>query len=170
MRFLTTTVGLLLVSTRVLAVPVEWTLDNVEFLNPAGTYTPITGAFTYDADTLSVFDVSISGLYGIYVSGTDVSASGTQIVFDGVSSTVLVLEFTSALTNAGGVIDLVWGDAPGTGGLLDNGSQECVGSCLTLLGAGGGTISGSVVPIPAAAWLFGSALAGLGWIRKKQTI
>ena len=27
----------------------------------------------------------------------------------------------------------------------------------------------SVVPIPAAVWLFGSALAGLGWMRRKQT-
>jgi len=26
------------------------------------------------------------------------------------------------------------------------------------------------VPIPAAFWLFGSALAGLGWIRRKQTV
>jgi hypothetical protein len=28
----------------------------------------------------------------------------------------------------------------------------------------------STVPIPAAVWLFGSALAGLGWIRRKQTV
>jgi hypothetical protein len=28
----------------------------------------------------------------------------------------------------------------------------------------------SVVPIPAAVWLFGSALAGLGWLRRKQTV
>jgi hypothetical protein len=27
----------------------------------------------------------------------------------------------------------------------------------------------NVVPIPAAVWLFGSALAGLGWMRRKQT-
>jgi len=27
----------------------------------------------------------------------------------------------------------------------------------------------TTVPIPAAVWLFGSALAGLGWMRKKQT-
>jgi len=27
----------------------------------------------------------------------------------------------------------------------------------------------SVVPIPAAVWLFGSALAGLGWMRQKKT-
>jgi len=26
------------------------------------------------------------------------------------------------------------------------------------------------VPIPAAVWLFGSALAGLGWLRRRQTV
>lgn len=31
-------------------------------------------------------------------------------------------------------------------------------------------VRSSVVPIPAAAWLFGSALAGLGWIRRKQAV
>ena len=30
-------------------------------------------------------------------------------------------------------------------------------------------INVSAVPIPAAVWLFGSALAGLGWMRRKQT-
>jgi hypothetical protein len=30
-------------------------------------------------------------------------------------------------------------------------------------------LSSSVVPIPAAVWLFGSALAGLGWFRRRQT-
>jgi hypothetical protein len=28
----------------------------------------------------------------------------------------------------------------------------------------------TAVPIPAAVWLFGSALAGLGWLRRKQTV
>jgi hypothetical protein len=28
----------------------------------------------------------------------------------------------------------------------------------------------SAVPIPATVWLFGSALAGLGWLRRKQTV
>jgi hypothetical protein len=46
---------------------------------------------------------------------------------------------------------------------------------LTPLIAGGGTaaldnIAVSAVPVPAAAWLFGSALAGLGWLRCKQTV
>jgi hypothetical protein len=31
-------------------------------------------------------------------------------------------------------------------------------------------MNANVVPIPAAVWLFGSALAGLGWIRRKQTV
>jgi hypothetical protein len=31
------------------------------------------------------------------------------------------------------------------------------------------SFSVSVVPIPAAVWLFGSALAGLGWFRRRQT-
>ena len=30
-------------------------------------------------------------------------------------------------------------------------------------------IQTSVVPVPAAVWLFGSALAGLGWFRRRQT-
>ena len=28
----------------------------------------------------------------------------------------------------------------------------------------------NIIPIPAAVWLFGSALAGLGWMRRKQTV
>ncbi len=35
--------------------------------------------------------------------------------------------------------------------------------------AGEITTAWSVVPIPAAVWLFGSALAGLGWLRRRQT-
>jgi hypothetical protein len=31
-------------------------------------------------------------------------------------------------------------------------------------------VVGSAVPVPAAVWLFGSALAGLGWMRRKQTV
>ena len=32
------------------------------------------------------------------------------------------------------------------------------------------SVSVSAIPIPAAVWLFGSALAGLGWMRRKQTV
>jgi hypothetical protein len=33
-----------------------------------------------------------------------------------------------------------------------------------------GTLTATAVPVPAAAWLFGSALVGLGWMRRKQTV
>jgi len=33
--------------------------------------------------------------------------------------------------------------------------------------AGRSIAAGSVIPVPAAIWLFGSALAGLGWLRRK---
>jgi hypothetical protein len=35
-----------------------------------------------------------------------------------------------------------------------------------------GVMDGDIaaVPVPAAVWLFGSALAGLGWMRRKQTV
>jgi hypothetical protein len=32
------------------------------------------------------------------------------------------------------------------------------------------TLVRAAVPIPAAVWLFGSALVGLGWLRRKQTV
>jgi hypothetical protein len=48
---------------------------------------------------------------------------------------------------------------------LNNGAEE-----LFLDGTySGADVEPPVVPIPAAVWLFGSALAGLGWMRRKQT-
>ncbi len=42
---------------------------------------------------------------------------------------------------------------------------------IATIGSSPGTwVKSSVVPIPAAVWLFGSALAGLGWLRRKQTV
>lgn len=42
-------------------------------------------------------------------------------------------------------------------------------SVLQIAPPGSSTVS-SVVPVPAAVWLFGSSLAGLGWMRRKQTV
>jgi hypothetical protein len=72
------------------------------------------------------------------------------------------------------------------GGIANLGTPVGTGDWLNLVslsfraegngfGGGGSTIeidniNVSAVPIPAAVWLFGSALAGLGWIRRKQTV
>ena len=41
--------------------------------------------------------------------------------------------------------------------------------CCSLAGFAIDNVNASVVPIPAAIWLFGSALVGFGWLRRKQT-
>lgn len=48
---------------------------------------------------------------------------------------------------------------------LNNTGFVCVNDAYDIYS----TIAMSSVPIPAAVWLFGSALAGLGWFRRKQT-
>ena len=64
-----------------------------------------------------------------------------------------------------------------SGGAL-SGSSTFAGETFASLGITPGTYVWSwssdtftlnVVPIPAAVWLFGSALAGLGWVRRRQT-
>jgi len=189
MRFIALTAFLFTLSTRVLAAPVEWTLTNIEFLSPGG-YLPVTGSFTFDADTLAVTDVSLSYyLADHFLYGVDVSGNGSMIVFttaavatvtdlDNYTGAAMVLGFTSALTNAGGERFLVQApEAPPTSlNLLDNPSQVLgcsagIDNCGYPLGVyftPTGSVVASVVPIPAAAWLFGSALVGLGWLKRKQ--
>ena len=50
---------LLLVSAQSLAVPVEWTLNEVVLLESVGNETTLTGSFTYDADTNTFFVIVI---------------------------------------------------------------------------------------------------------------
>ena len=93
------------------------------------------------------------------------------------------MTFSSSLTNAGVTTAPVNGHIPPDfGGLsrTEYGNCSDVFSDCGITGVyaidqfegvvyNGGTLEGTVVPIPAAAWLFGSALAGLGWMRPKQT-
>lgn len=194
MRYLASTAVLLMVSTRVLAVPVEWTLTDIKFVAPA-TFESVTGSFTYDADTLSVTNVSLGYAFaGPFLYGVDVSGNGSMIVFtesavtsvtdlDTYSGAAMVLGFTSALTNAGVETLLVEAlEVPSSSlYLLDNPSQivYCSGgidNCIYPVGVyspsisgQSGSIVGTVVPIPAAFWMFGSALAGLGWLNRRQS-
>jgi hypothetical protein len=69
----------------------------------------------------------------------------------------LYMSFSAELTDAGGVINIQSGRELR---FNDTGEQLVLRSIVS------GQVS--AVPIPAAVWLFGSALAGLGWIRRKQ--
>ena len=80
-------------------------------------------------------------------------------VFGDICYISLELDFDQPLTNAGGVVSFtaseVAGASIGGAGYVENTRSIVSG---TLVGS-------TVVPIPAAVWLFGSALAGLGWLR-----
>jgi len=71
----------------------------------------------------------------------------------------LYISFTTELTDEGGVIAIASGRELRFNDTGDQIIQRTI-------------VSGQVsaVPIPAAVWLFVSALAGLGWFRKKQTV
>jgi hypothetical protein len=146
------------------AMPVEWTIDSLVF-DDGGKG---SGTFTYDADTNSYSAIEMI----VTTAGTDFAgASYTWVVGNstGLLARVAPLEglpaleltFAASLTDAGGVIAIV-----GAGEFRCG--PECSYPVSTLRGISSGQIS--AVPIPAAVWLFGSALAGLGWLRRKQTI
>jgi len=89
--------------------------------------------------------------------GCDGTTNRTGLTVAGSSTSFYQLIFEEALTNAGGVVNY-------SGFLLEG--FFCQGIC----GPISGTVVASVVPVPAAVWLFASALAGLGWMRRKHTI
>ena len=78
---------------------------------------------------------------------------------------LLTLNFSSSLTNAGGEVALLGGDPLLAGDFIANG---CSWSCGATHYADivSGSVVASVVPIPAAVWFFGSALAGMLGYRK----
>jgi hypothetical protein len=159
------------------AAPVDWTLNFTEFDNPQ---TAAAGSFTFDSATgvYSNIDIVVcqDGCRISYDLDTQVGlATGAgQVGFSSAAVGVFLgLVFESDLTNAGGNINLVTN--PGDWG------ASLLGSCGNNLACPApdpdpstftSAISGSVtaVPVPAAVWLFGSALAGLGWMRRKQTV
>jgi hypothetical protein len=92
--------------------------------------------------------VSIGNYYGTYANG--------QLSLWGFSGTLLD---TALMLDSGWDSDTEF-------------SLSYANDMLFLIDDAGGTWRGyelNIIPIPAAVWLFGSALAGLGWMRRKQT-
>ena len=153
-----------------------------------------TGSFTYDADTNVYSNVNItttgsgywgtdncgnSALCGTYIRATDLystlSATSLQatptasdpanaIGYYGIS-----MQFAGVgLTNAGGTVDLF--TTGGTDGEGICATAACdptgAGAVSAFRGFSGGSVS--AVPIPAAAWLFGSAILGLFGIARRK--
>jgi hypothetical protein len=173
MRLAITCIALLVFSVVANAAPVTWTLNNV-LLQDGGE---ITGSFDYNAVTDIMSNVNItstaysgsftindSNISRVYFCPEIVCNIDTVDLFaDSELSEVarnVGLYLAGPLTNSGGAIEIVT--------VYDALYEEDWGwREVNLLYPTTATISG--VPIPAAAWLFGSALAGLGWMRRKPT-
>ena len=106
-----------------------------------------------------------------------------EVTWSGLSGTATSMHFHGPALpnqNAGVRVALGIGSNPSIGSAIisDDFETELLSNLwyvnLHTSEFGGGEIRGqinvSAVPIPAAVWLFGSALAGLGWMRRKQTV
>lgn len=91
---------------------------------------------------------------------TPVPYSDSVLCGDTTCSVDLNLSIAGPLTNAGGSVLITSGAELSSSGApyWGVGQRSIVSGALT------------AVPVPAAVWLFGSALAGLGWMRRKQTV
>jgi hypothetical protein len=156
------------------AMPVTWSVDML-FDNGETAL----GAFDYDADTNTysnisiIWDHSLSGSsptteFGFIHPYFPLPPSSEGVMFgEGAScchQVGLNFRFGTSLTNSGGVILLDSASSAGNGIFVMN--SNGTGSLNWEITSG--TVS--AVPIPAAVWLLGSALAGLGWLRRKQTV
>ncbi len=153
-----------------------------------------TGSFTYDAVTNIYSNVNItttgsgywgtdncgdSALCGTYIRATDLystlSATSLQATptasdpANAIGYYGMSMQFAgSGLTGAGGTVDLY--TAGGTDGEGICATVACdptgAGAVSAFRGFSGGSVS--AVPIPAAAWLFGSAMLGLFGIARRK--
>lgn len=174
---------LLLLAGQAAAAPVTWTLDSVTF-DGGGT---LSGSFVYDADINTYSDISIvSNFWGpstytgenqvfsdvlafpipdVNAPLTDFSDTGMTLAAlhysFGTYQKELTLVFGAALTDAGGTVALV--------PTVSN--ERLFVDVVQGYPESQALVSGVItaVPVPAAVWLFGSALAGLGWMRRKQS-
>jgi hypothetical protein len=165
----------LLTSNVALAAPVTWTLNNWGLLGGGSA----TGSFVYDAGLGSYSNVSITSTIGVAGStfsfdGVDAAANKLQFVFgdpssDDLTGTAVLLGTLGnpGMTDAGGTLFILTqgGENPDSSqSICANANCSSSDSPIFLTS---GTISGSPVPVPAAVWLFGSALGFLGWMRRK---
>ena len=183
---------------QVWAIPVMWTLDGVTLEEPVWdrdfTLTGelyygagVTGSFVYDADTNIYSDVFITTEEGnpppfiFWIEQTytedaftffgspvrSASSDGVTLAknyscgFDFCDG-ILSLVYTSSLTNSGGTVAL------DTSGVSKEHFVAAGGGFVAERYIISGTLTGTVVPIPAAVWLFGSGLGLLGWMKRKR--
>ena len=163
-----------------MAVPMTWTFTDAYLSNGA----QIAGSFVFDADTpgaggyddvsVTVFDDTVFTDFNVPGAATVWSTSDADELtlrcgpgcepndWDVYS---LNLQFAGALTNSGGNVGLSGGQFS----VSYTDPYDPYNDYYYFFDVVSGSVSASVVPIPAAAWLFGSALLGLGWLRRASS-
>jgi hypothetical protein len=159
------------------AMPITWVLKDVMFAD-GGT---ATGSFVFDADpgVFSNIDIttSVNGSFGaVYGTPNPVSPGNSTLLIalaafpplasDLTGVPALALNFSTALTNLGGTIDII-PRQPGFSFEAQCASPSCSGPTGPLRDVTSGQVTTSV-PEPGTLALFGLSLAGIGAMRRKR--
>ena len=150
-------------------------------LGDGGLSAELTSSYVPESGSYSLYELSMAGSLIADSSGTLTTAQAdldTNVTFDADVRLVLscfdagIFGGTSvSITGSGGIqcgeeIAL----AAGTHDLnFQNYVAANFGGLSTYEFDATLSITAAAVPVPAAVWLFGSALAGLGWFRRRQT-
>ena len=155
------------------AMSIQWTLKDALFDDG----TSLTGSFFFDADTNTYSSINILTLAGTltgrtYDTLTPIAQSATKLdlLFDAAAGGFtgddrLLLLFVSALTNAGGTVDL--STAVGTRtreGTCAN--ATCSGTLPTRFLTAGSVMT--ALPEPGTLSLLAIGLAGIAWVRRRK--
>jgi len=150
---------------------VTWVVNAILDSYTEGVY----GTFDYDPDTDTISNVNIEvqdhlGDVLDFFTDADVTSSsgawGLELIMgydslaDYTGSSLLVMDWDSAIESGDSFKNIIFG----FWGVCDNAICNSAGSFGDIAE---GDIS--AVPLPAAAWLFGSALLGLGVIKRRKT-
>ncbi len=181
---------LILTCTSSFAAPLTWTLNNVVFSHDSFAF-ELTGSFVFDAEARKISSMFLE-VETLNTSFIPIYADDGSLNFNSLIGTEGATELQ--WTNPGPIrglvfeaiepcIDIlscyVWAELHFDSALTGHGGEKSLQANSRLYGISSPVfiaspdyfvVSGTVsaVPIPAAAWLFGSALLGLGWIKRSS--
>lgn len=141
------------------------------------------GGGGYIAGTVAVWDIDFTYTVGVSQPGSDGGLSDVFVNADNsnfgtISSSLGAFELEDQSDNGNSTgLAFRFGDEGGGGhrgfngisgwGWLNHGSDCIAGSCSHIYDSDW-LFTATLVPVPAAVWLFGSALGLLGWVRRNR--